>query len=79
MFSSDHLDLVVMAVNKYMNRIIAASDADLGEEDERLPDSHLAARKHDHTYGSFNWIHSCHSYENDTLIFPVFDTRRNHK
>ena len=41
-----------MAVNKYMNRIIAASDADLGEgEDERLPDSAMAARLHDHTYG----------------------------
>lgn len=41
-----------MAVNKYMNRIIAASDADLGEaEDERLPDEEVDAKLHDHTYG----------------------------
>lgn len=44
-----HASYVVMAVTKYLNRILAATDADL-DGDERMRTSGLAAL-HDHTYG----------------------------
>ncbi|CAB9499168.1 Receptor-type guanylate cyclase gcy [Seminavis robusta] len=45
-----HASYVVMAVQKYMNRIVAASEVDVGEDEERHRSSTMAAI-HDHTYG----------------------------
>eukprot|EP00934_Nitzschia_sp_Nitz4_P001546 Nitzschia sp. Nitz4//scaffold248_size28759//20159//24979//NITZ4_008111-RA/size28759-snap-gene-0.11-mRNA-1//-1//CDS//3329543998//1546//frame0 len=45
-----HASYVVMAVNKYMNRIMAASEIDIGIDDtHRRSSTHAAI--HDHTYG----------------------------
>lgn len=45
-----HASYVVMAVNKYMHRIMAATEIDIGDNDERLRGS-VQATLHDHTYG----------------------------
>ncbi|CAB9521897.1 Receptor-type guanylate cyclase gcy [Seminavis robusta] len=45
-----HASYVVMAVTKYLNRIIAATDAGVGKDGERFRSSFQAAL-HDHTYG----------------------------
>jgi len=45
-----HASNVVMAVNKYMNRIIAATEINLGDNEERYRSS-VQAALHDHTYG----------------------------
>jgi len=45
-----HASYVVMAVSKYMNRIMAASEVDLGSDGERQRSSTFAAL-HGHTYG----------------------------
>lgn len=45
-----HASYVVMAVNKYMNRIMAATEINLGSTDERNRGS-VQAALHDHTYG----------------------------
>ena len=45
-----HASYVVMAVSKYMNRIMAASEVDLGNDGERQR-SRTFETLHDHTYG----------------------------
>lgn len=45
-----HASYVVMAVSKYMNRIMSASEIDLGNDGDRQRSSTHAAL-HDHTYG----------------------------
>ena len=39
-----------MAVSKYMNRIMAATEVELGDKEERFRSS-VQAALHDHTYG----------------------------
>jgi hypothetical protein len=45
-----HASYVVMSTTKYLNRIIAATEADLGEHDDRFRSS-VQAALHSHTYG----------------------------
>lgn len=45
-----HASYVVMAITKYMNRIIAATELDLGDKSERFRSS-VQEALHDHTYG----------------------------
>ncbi|CAB9522519.1 Receptor-type guanylate cyclase gcy [Seminavis robusta] len=45
-----HASYVVMAMTKYLNRIIAATEVDLGDNEERFRSS-VQAALHDHTYG----------------------------
>jgi len=46
-----HASYVVMAVSKYMNRIMAASEVDLGLDGKDRNTSATHAALHDHTYG----------------------------
>ncbi|CAB9521809.1 Receptor-type guanylate cyclase gcy [Seminavis robusta] len=45
-----HASYVVMAISKYLHRIIAATEVDLGNTEDRLRSS-IQAALHDHTYG----------------------------